>query len=891
MARHGWQRSGARECERVGLLAGRASSDLRRPAIQRRELVARELVVVEDRRRRPRLLTKQRHVLEAVAERRLELLGCVLVHVMGIARRILVAVRGRQREDAAGGQHAGKLVQRPFLIAHVLDDLEADDEVEAVVVVRQGHDVSGDELDPVTDRRPRGLDRLLADVDAARGASAGTHQDLGAIPEATAGIEDTPVRRDLRGPPIAGEVLGLDELTAHLAWHVALGRGLDGVTLSHRRTLPAQIAGTPTRRVRNNRVPMELAFVTAQRQNHFFVELIAALRDELDQLGVPSRVATGSFPAEEPGLVYVLVPPHEWFALHGYRRPPTRRQLRRTIFVCAEQPFTSFFVDNALLAPFAGAVFDISTHALAELGRHGIKHAQHLQLGWTRSWTTIDAGDLIADDPQRDIDVLHLGNNSERRGRALASGAHTMSRFNAKLLLAHPDAPNHKQRQNFAIEDEKLRLLRRTRVLLNIHQGDRPYFEWLRVVQAVSQGCAVVSEHSVGHAPLELGTHLLGGTLENVVLLAAGLLEDEGERRRIAAAAHRMLREELPLRAAVERLASSAAELVRAPAPPLGLALPALTSPSAPSIDLDDEFRGPRHDPEAQRSSIVRRALKDLRLEMIELRRRLLRDESERRAARELPQVVIDATTTGWAQARPARVTVITALYNHASYIGAALDSVAAGAYRDVEFVVVDDGSTDGSGDAVRRFMALHPDRSVMLARHPVNRGLGVARNTALSFARGELVFVLDADNAVHVHGLQRLVETLDTRPDAGFAYGMLDVFNSSGPIGLVSCYPWEPQRLRNGNYIDAMALWRRAVIDGLGRYTTAHALYGWEDYDLWCRCAEHGVDGAFVAQIVASYRTSRHSMISMTDLSVTTAFSMLCERYPKLMAGVPVPA
>jgi len=67
-------------------------------------------------------------------------------------------------------------------------------------------------------------------------------------------------------------------------------------------------------------------------------------------------------------------------------------------------------------------------------------------------------------------------------------------------------------------------------------------------------------------------------------------------------------------------------------------------------------------------------------------------------------------------------------------------------------------------------------------------------------------------------------------------------------------------------------------------------ALYGWEDYDLWCRCAERGVDGVFLAQIVASYRSSGHSMISMTDISVASAFSVLCERYPKLMAGVTPP-
>ena len=629
----------------------------------------------------------------------------------------------------------------------------------------------------------------------------------------------------------------------------------------------------------------------APRQNHFFVELVAAVRDELDQIGVASSLHTGDFPAERDGRVYVLTPPHEWFALHGRRNPPSKRQLRSTLFLCAEQPETSFFVDNALLAPFAGAVFDINPASLAEFERHRLPAAAHaFQLGWTRTWSTISPDDFASGAAAvgRDIDVLHLGIDSPRRAKAIAAAARPLSRRNAHLILASGDVPNDANRSGFAVDEEKLELLRRSKILLNIHQGERPYFEWLRVVQAVCQGCAVVTEHSVAHAPMVAGTHMLAGQPPSLGLLCTGLLDDEGHRAELAENAFALLKDELPLAMAVERMASVAEEVAKRPVAPLARDIPELRSPPMEAIDIDQAFAGPVvTDPEQWRTSSVRRGLKDLRLEMMQLRRDLKRSDLERTLGRRVPQVVLDSHTPAWEEPLRPTVSVITALYNHDEHIEDALESALSGTYRDLELVVVDDGSTDGSAAAVRRVMERRPTRPILLARHPVNRGLGSARNEALTLARGRFVFVLDADNYALPHGIGRLVQALEADASAGFAYGMLEIFGPTGPLGLTSALPWEPRRLRNGNYIDAMALWRTEVLRACEGYTSDHRLYGWEDYDLLCRFAERDGRAAFVSQPVARYRSSRHSMISTTDLSVATAYSVLAERYPALFEGV----
>jgi glycosyltransferase involved in cell wall biosynthesis len=237
------------------------------------------------------------------------------------------------------------------------------------------------------------------------------------------------------------------------------------------------------------------------------------------------------------------------------------------------------------------------------------------------------------------------------------------------------------------------------------------------------------------------------------------------------------------------------------------------------------------------------------------------------------------------------RVSVLTALHNHEHHIRDALDSLRDSLEIDWEVVVVEDGSSDGSGDAVSTWMQEHEDLRALLLRHPVNRGLAQARNSALAWARGEYCFVLDADNAIYPHCLARLIEALETDAQAAFSYGILERFSSGRPLGLLNTSPWEPMRFRTGNYVDAMALVRTRILrERLGGYTLDRRLHGWEDFDLWCRFVEAELAGAYVPEIVARYRTTEHSMISLTNLSTAEAFSVLIERHPRLMAGMKPP-
>jgi hypothetical protein len=632
------------------------------------------------------------------------------------------------------------------------------------------------------------------------------------------------------------------------------------------------------------RQDVELAFVLAPGQNLFFSEIVEALRKEAESLAVATSVHLGTFPPPQPKRVYVLVPAHEYFTLMQGRHAPSVDTLKRTVFISAEQPGTSHFADNLVLAPRAGAILDINAHAVAAYRAAGVP-AQHLQLGWTSSWDHLS-------ERERDIDVLFMGCFSDRRAAALASYAKTLFRRRTCYVLSDNSKPNWVPSESFRIDEEKWDLLGRAKVILNIHQDENLYFEWLRVVQAISNGAVVVSDQSVAHAPLVPGRHFLAGRLETLGLLTSLLLDDGDKRWRIQTEAYRMLRQELPLRAGVQKLIEAAAGVARAAPVP---AADPFFHEKVPDIQNIPVFRSGDRPPSPSEGNVhasaLRRALKDVKLELLGIRRQLSRVERTFADGHPPARLKLVRRTRAYRTTAP-RVSVLMALYNYEEHLGGSLESLLSSYQPSWELIVVDDGSTDRSGAVAEAWLREHEDVAALLLRHPVNQGLAHARNSALAWARGEHCFILDADNEMYPHCLELLLEALDADRNAAFAYGIHERFGGGQSLGLANVFPWQPWRFRTGNYIDAMAMIRTQILrEKAGGYSVDHRLHGWEDYDLWCKLADAGLRGAFVPEVVARYRSTEHSMLSLTNLSYTDAFSVLIERHRNVLAGVRPPA
>ncbi len=600
---------------------------------------------------------------------------------------------------------------------------------------------------------------------------------------------------------------------------------------------------------------VEIAFVTPLRPGGARIALLDAIRDELHELGVRSRYSPGLVPAARAGLVYAVfaggteaAPDGSAADAWGSVAVPPHSLSRRTIALCLRDA-----TPLAVAGPPLGAVFDVSPAGVEAWRERGVA-ADHFRLGHTVAWAS-----PTLEDP-RDVDVVVGGAASERRSRLIASYGGMLARARCVIALDGREPP--------------LELLRRAKVLLDVHVAEPWRFDHLRATRAILSGAVVVTEHAPGMGPLVPGEHLLSGRAETLGHLVQELLETDRTRVELRRAAFGALSGE-PLRAAVERLAAAAEELdAREPVPRRAAwRAPEPPAPPPPVLAPDSEVSG------------LRRAVKQLRLDGIDARRRMERMERIATSG-STAAVEVLARTPAHAGARP-RVSVLVTLYDYEQHIEAALESVALSTLREVEVVVVDDASGDRSAQRAREWMERRPHVPALLLGHRWNRGLPHARNTALDFARAELCFVLDADNELYPQGLARLVGALDADPGADFAYGLIECFGPDRAAGLLSVGEWDPDRLRVDNYIDAMALVRTAALRPEG-FATDPRLHGLEDYELWCRMAERGRRGVAVPELVARYRVSDHAMLrATTGLSRSVAMSVLIERHPRLMAGV----
>jgi Glycosyl transferase family 2 len=111
----------------------------------------------------------------------------------------------------------------------------------------------------------------------------------------------------------------------------------------------------------------------------------------------------------------------------------------------------------------------------------------------------------------------------------------------------------------------------------------------------------------------------------------------------------------------------------------------------------------------------------------------------------------------------PPLVTVVTPVYNVAKYVGETVDSVLRQTFTSFEYLVVDDGSEDGSGAVARAHAGDDARFRLVEGGH---RGLSAARNTGIREARGQYIAYLDGDDRWHPRFLERQVALIESLPD-----------------------------------------------------------------------------------------------------------------------------
>lgn len=187
------------------------------------------------------------------------------------------------------------------------------------------------------------------------------------------------------------------------------------------------------------------------------------------------------------------------------------------------------------------------------------------------------------------------------------------------------------------------------------------------------------------------------------------------------------------------------------------------------------------------------------------------------------------------------KVSVIIPAYNRESYIRQTVDSVLGQTYQNIELIVVDDGSSDGTRQILEQY-----GNKLLLLEHEqrANKGQSAAINLGLKKAVGHYVAILDSDDYWHPDKIKIQVEFLEQNPDVGLVYGNGEGVNADGEYlyDIYSDSHYEENKPANVLMdcyflVPNNALVRKSVFDEVGGFD--ESLRSAQDHDMAIRIAE----------------------------------------------------
>ncbi|MCY9667095.1 glycosyltransferase [Paenibacillus alginolyticus] len=181
-----------------------------------------------------------------------------------------------------------------------------------------------------------------------------------------------------------------------------------------------------------------------------------------------------------------------------------------------------------------------------------------------------------------------------------------------------------------------------------------------------------------------------------------------------------------------------------------------------------------------------------------------------------------------------ARVTVLMPVYNVSLYIDESISSILQQTFQDFEFLIIDDGSTDGTLEKIQKYH----DSRIKLIVHSTNMGLVESLNQGISLSTGDYIARMDGDDVSLPRRLERQVAFMDLNQHIGVCGGQAQFMGKNqitrAPLSHeeIRCF-----QLFHCTFAHPSVIFRKSIIDtyGVRYFPYKHA----EDYDIWNRLAD----------------------------------------------------
>ena len=222
------------------------------------------------------------------------------------------------------------------------------------------------------------------------------------------------------------------------------------------------------------------------------------------------------------------------------------------------------------------------------------------------------------------------------------------------------------------------------------------------------------------------------------------------------------------------------------------------------------------------------------------------------------------------------KISVVMAAYNAEKYLKEAMDSILGQTYDDFELIVIDDKSSDASGQILKDYAAR--DSRVVVLENQENMGLTKSLNKGLRVAKGEYIARMDADDISVPDRFEKQVAFLDSHPDHSFVSCIGRYIDEDGKEEQLRLFPETNEEIyAMMPKVDAVmhpgVMFRREDIRKIGDYCEDFRVV--QDYDLWFRGMAAGYKFYNIQEPLVlfrrndSYNTRKSKAYRMVDYRV----------------------
>lgn len=208
------------------------------------------------------------------------------------------------------------------------------------------------------------------------------------------------------------------------------------------------------------------------------------------------------------------------------------------------------------------------------------------------------------------------------------------------------------------------------------------------------------------------------------------------------------------------------------------------------------------------------------------------------------------------------KVSVIMGIYNtnNREMVKEAIDSILNQTFKDFEFIICDDGSTDNTYDLVKE-LTQHDERCILI-RNEQNQGLAQTLNNCLAIAKGEYIARMDADDiSIHTR-FEDEVTFLDEHNEYVLVGGNCELFDNHGVYGIKKLIekPKKMDLLFGPPFIHPSIMIRKKSLQTLQGYRVCKETLRAEDYDLWMRLYALGWKGYNLQKVIYQFREDKNT-------------------------------